>query len=99
MSYGASYRPIFDVANATYLLSFGARFLETWHSPVMYSLAFGEFRRSRGKARGKLVQVEPRMSLTGANADEWIPARVGREGLTALAVAQVIVRERIARNQ
>src|SRR6185295_2664226 len=41
--------PIFDISNATYLISFGARFLETWKSPVMYSLAYGEFRGSRGK--------------------------------------------------
>jgi anaerobic selenocysteine-containing dehydrogenase len=93
MNYGRSVAPIFDISNATYLLSFGARFLETWHSPVMYSLAFGEFRRSSGKARGKFVQVEPRMSLTGANADQWLPAAVGSEGLVALAVAQVIIRE------
>lgn len=97
-SYGREATPIFDIANATYLLSFGARFLETWHSPVMYSLAFGEFRRSRGKARGKFVQVEPRMSMTGANADEWLPATVGSEGLIALAIAQVIIRERLIKD-
>jgi len=94
-SYGGEATPIFDIANASYLLSFGARFLETWHSPVMYSLAFGEFRRSSGKARGKFVQLEPRMSLTGANADEWLPAIVGSEGLIALAIAQVIIREKL----
>src|SRR5206468_3209482 len=33
-----------DIANATYLVSFAARFLETWKSPVMYSQAYGEFR-------------------------------------------------------
>jgi anaerobic selenocysteine-containing dehydrogenase len=90
--------PIFDIANATYLLSFGARFLETWHSPVMYSLAYGEFRRSSapsssGRGRGRFVQVEPRMSLTGANADEWLPAVARSEYLIALAMAQVIIRE------
>lgn len=85
--------PVFDIANATYLLSFGARFLETWHSPVRYSLAYGEFRNSRGKARGRFVQVEPRMSMTAANADEWMPAKPGTEGLVALAIAQVIIRE------
>jgi anaerobic selenocysteine-containing dehydrogenase len=85
--------PTFDIANARYLLSFGARFLETWHSPVMYSRAYGEFRRTGGKARGKLVQIEPRMSLTGANADEWLPAAAGTEGFVALAIAQVIFRE------
>jgi anaerobic selenocysteine-containing dehydrogenase len=92
-SYGAAGTPIFDIANSTYLLSFGARFLETWRSPVMYSLAYGEFRRSAGRARGRFVQVEPRMSLTAANADEWLPAAPGSEGLLALAVAQVILRE------
>ncbi|MGA9774125.1 MAG: molybdopterin-dependent oxidoreductase [Blastocatellia bacterium] len=90
-------QPFFDIANSTYLLSFGARFLETWDSPVMHSLAYGEFRNSRGKARGRFVQVEPRMSLTAANADEWIPARSGMEGLVALALAQVMAREGLSR--
>lgn len=100
VSYGGSdtYAPTFDIANATYLLSFGARFLETWHSPVMYSLAYGEFRRSKGRARGRFVQVEPRMSLTAANADEWLPARTGTEGFVALAIAQVIVRENLIKD-
>jgi anaerobic selenocysteine-containing dehydrogenase len=98
MSYGAFYRPTFDIANATYLLSFGARFLETWHSPVMYSLAYGEFRRSKGRARGKFVQVEPRMSLTAANADEWLSASTGTEGFVALAIAQVIIRENLIKD-
>lgn len=83
--------PLFDIANARYLISFGARFLETWRSPVSDSLAFGEFRRAA--IRGKFVQVEPRMSLTAANADEWLPAAVGTESMVALALAQVIVRE------
>jgi anaerobic selenocysteine-containing dehydrogenase len=96
--YSRNVVPIFDIANATYLLSFGARFLETWHSPVRYSLAYGEFRRSRGKARGRFIQVEPRMSLTGANADEWLPANVGTEGLVALAIAQVIGHEGLAKD-
>jgi menaquinone reductase, molybdopterin-binding-like subunit len=96
-SYSGVSRPVFDIANATFLLSFGARFLETWHSPMMYSLAYGEFRRASGRTRGKFVQIEPRMSLTGANADEWLPAKSGREALVALAIAQVILREGLAK--
>lgn len=101
--------PIYDIANASYLLSFGARFLETWHSPVMYSLAYGEFRRSStpasstpassGRGRGRFVHVEPRMSLTAANADEWLPAVAGSEYILALAMAQVIIREGKVQNQ
>jgi anaerobic selenocysteine-containing dehydrogenase len=96
--YGVSGIPYFDVANATYLISFGARFLETWHSPVMYSLGYGEFRSPAGRGRGKFVHVEPRMSLTAGNADEWVPAAPGSEGLLALAIAQVITREGKARS-
>lgn len=96
--YGSHAVPNFDIANATYLLSFGARFLETWHSPVQYSLAYGEFRRARGRARGKFVQVEPRMSLTAANADEWLPGAIGTESLIALAIVQVIRRENLIKN-
>ncbi|HEX8185628.1 MAG TPA: molybdopterin-dependent oxidoreductase [Blastocatellia bacterium] len=97
-SYGRAVAPIFDIENSTYLLSFGARFLETWQSPVMYSLAYGKFRNSPNRARGKFVQFEPRMSLTAANADEWLPAAAGSEGLIALALAQVIVREGLIKN-
>lgn len=85
--------PIFDISNATYLISFRARFLETWKSPVMYSLAYGEFRGGGGKARGRFVHIEPRMSLTAANADEWVAAAPDTEALFALAMVQVIVRE------
>src|SRR5215471_1424899 len=95
-SYGTGLTPFFDIANARYLVSFGARFLETWHSPVMYSLAYSEFRRrgsARNTPRGKFVQIEQRMSLTAANADEWLPAAPGSEGLVALGMAQVIIRE------
>jgi anaerobic selenocysteine-containing dehydrogenase len=96
--YGRNVVPIFDIANSTYLLSFGARFLETWQSPVMYSLAYGQFRHAANRGRGKFIQFEPRMSLTAANADEWLPAAPGSEGLIALALAQVIVREGLIKN-
>jgi anaerobic selenocysteine-containing dehydrogenase len=91
--YGQRALPVFDIANATYLISFNARFLETWNSPVMYSRAYAEFRQTTGRARGRFVQVEPRMSLTGANADQWLAAKFGTEGLVALAIAQTIIRE------
>ncbi len=41
--------------------------------------------------RGKFVQVESRMSQTGANADEWIPVKPGTEGVLALGLAHVIL--------
>jgi anaerobic selenocysteine-containing dehydrogenase len=39
--------------------------------------------------------VEARMSQTGANADEWVYARPGTEGLLALGIAHVILKEKL----
>jgi menaquinone reductase, molybdopterin-binding-like subunit len=86
--------PTFDLANARFVISFGADFLGTWNSPVAQNAAYGEMRQGRSGVRGKLVQVEARMSLTGASADEWVPIKPGTEGALALGLAHVIVASR-----
>lgn len=91
VSMGLDSVPYYDIGNTKFLLSFGADFLETWVSPVNYSLGYGQLRQGRAGARGKIVQIEPRLSLTGANADEWIPVRPGTEGLLAMGMAYVIL--------
>src|SRR5438445_1810148 len=55
------------------------------------------FDAGRPASMSKFVYVGPRLSLTGMNADEWIAARPGTEGLLALALAQVIVARHLAR--
>ncbi len=87
--------PLFDVANARFILSFGADFLDSGPSPVQYSVAYGQF-RGRQQGRGVLVQIEPRITSTGASADQWIPIKPGTEGVLALGIAQVIVSEGLA---
>ena len=54
---------------------------------------YGHFRQGRTGRRGKLVQVEPRLSITAASADQWIAVRPGTEGVFGLGVAAVIVAE------
>ena len=90
--YGFKGLPHYDIARADLVVSFGADFLGTWRSPTSYSKAYGEFRRGGHGRRGYLIQIEPRMSLTGANADEWLPARPGTEGALALALAAELLR-------
>jgi anaerobic selenocysteine-containing dehydrogenase len=97
LSFGHDQLPTFDLARTSYVVSFGADFLATWNSPVAQNLAYGAMRQGRSGVRGKFVQVEPRMSQTGANADEWVPARPGTEGLVALGLAHVILKERLRR--
>ena len=95
MSFGREQLPTFDLAAARYAISFGADFLGTWNSPVSHTAAFGRMRQGRPGIRGSFVQVEPRMSVTGASADEWVPIRPGTEGLLALGLAHVILRDKL----
>ncbi len=95
LSFGRPQLPTLDLAGANYVISFGADFLGTWNSPVAQAVAYGEMRQGRPGRRGKFVQVEPRISQTGANADEWIPARPGSEGALALGLAHVIMSEKL----
>lgn len=94
-SFGFRQLPTFDLARSRYVLSFGADFLGTWNSPVSHSVAYGAMRQDRPGTRAKFVQVEPRMSQTGANADEWIPAKPGTEGILALGLAHVILADKL----
>ena len=88
--YGQDRLPSFDIQNAHYVLSFGADFLSHWHAPLHYNWQYGEFRGETG-GRGKLVQIEPRFSLTAANADKWVYVNPGTEGVLALAIAKAIL--------
>ena len=89
--FGETRLPYFDLANTNYLVSFGADYLGNWLSPVHHGLGFGRSRQGRGDHRGRFVQVEPRMTLSGAAADEWIPANPGTEGILALGMANRLV--------
>ena len=85
--------PAYDLENARYILSFSSDLLESYWSPVQALSAYGYFRRGRPDQRGKLVQIEPRLSITAIKADEWIPIQPGTEGILALGIAHMIIRE------
>jgi menaquinone reductase, molybdopterin-binding-like subunit len=96
LSFGRAALPTFDLGRADYVISFGADFLGAWNSSVAQSIGYGEMRQGRPGRRAKFVQVESRMSQTGANTDEWIPCRPGMEGVLALGIAHVILSEKLA---
>lgn len=87
ISFGREQLATFDLSRARFVISFGADLLGTWNSVVSQNAAYGEMRQGRPGIRGKLVQVESRMTATGAAADEWVPAKPGTEGVLALALA------------
>src|SRR5204862_6119508 len=100
MAFGTASLPSYDFGNAKYLISFGADFLDTWLSPVEFQNGFSQahaFDAGRPASMAKFVFVGPRLSLTGMNADAWLAAKPGTEGLPALAMAQVIIPQHLAR--
>jgi anaerobic selenocysteine-containing dehydrogenase/Fe-S-cluster-containing dehydrogenase component len=92
-TFGIDAVPRYDFAAARCVIAFGADFLETFVSPVAQARGFAAMRAKRDDGGGHLVTVEPRLSTTGASADEWVAARPGSEFALALGLAHVIVEE------
>ena len=92
IAFGQDVVPHYQLGDARLIVSFGADFLETWLSPVEYG---GDFARATAVdsagSKGRFVAVTPRLSLTGLNADEWLPIQPGSEAAVALAMAGHIV--------
>ncbi|RME83502.1 MAG: molybdopterin oxidoreductase [Zetaproteobacteria bacterium] len=86
----------YRIDKAALVVSFGADFLGPWLHPVHFARQYARFREP---PRGALVVVESKMTLTGANADRWIPVRPGGEAFLALALMKLLAAdaERAAR--
>ena len=80
-------QPVYHVNKAKVIFSLGADLVGASDSPVHFATQYAEFRNA---PRGVLIQAEPSMSLTGANADTWLPVRPGTEIALLLGVANVL---------
>ena len=76
-AYGVAW-PRMNFAEAKFILSIGADFLEGWGASVPQQLDFADARAKLENAP-RFVYVGPRRSLTGLNADQWIPCAPGAE--------------------
>jgi len=83
-------RPLIGAVEAKYILFFGWNPLSAtkWsHLPRIIT---------RGIENGaKMVVVDPYFSYTANKAQEWIPIRPGTDGAMALAMAHVIIKNRL----
>jgi len=98
--FGKELKATYRIDRAQVLLSLGADFLETWHSPVELTRQFAAFHtpvRDGEKARlGLAYYVGPRMSLTAAKCDQFFACRPGFEAAVVLAMLRVIVGQGLA---
>ena len=58
--------------------------------------AYAYLRQGRPGKKAKIIQVEPRFSITASRSDKWIPIKPGTEGLLALGIAYVIIKESLS---
>ncbi|MBI3291808.1 MAG: molybdopterin-dependent oxidoreductase [Elusimicrobia bacterium] len=93
--HGFSEGLFYDLANANLVVSFGWDWLQAFPSPIEAQRAYAELRRGRPERRARILHIEPRLSTTAAKADEWFAIRPGTEGVLALGVAHVLVKERL----
>jgi len=96
--FGWSGQPVYDLANAHFVLGVGADFLGGWTSPVYYTRQYGAFRQGRSEVRGRLVHAESRLSITASAADRWLPVRPGTEPQFLAAVGRILLDSKLARN-
>ena len=94
--YGWDGIPVYEIQDATFVLSVGADFLGGWVSPVLYSRRYGHMRQGRPELRGRLFHAESRFSLTAWNADRWLPVWPGGELGLVLAIGHVLVADELA---
>jgi molybdopterin-containing oxidoreductase family iron-sulfur binding subunit len=91
--FGVASVPVFDLSQADLVVDFGSDFLESGLSPTEHARQLSEARDVQAHPDGgaRLVSIGPRLSMTVGNAEEWLAARPGTEGIVALALARVAI--------
>ncbi len=91
--HGAGGRLVYDLANASFVLSLDSGLLEAPSGTMNLHRNFADMRA----AGGRFVHAGPRLGVTGSKADAWLPIRPGTLGVLALGVAHMLIKEGYSR--
>lgn len=94
-THGTRGRVVHDLTNADLLLSLDSGLLEASVNTMSLHRAFAEMR----SAGGYFIHAGPRLGVTGAKADEWLPIRPATAGVFALGIAHMLIKEGYARTE
>ena len=84
--------PTYHLDKSDFILSFAADFLETWVSPVSFAVQFARMHSYQGgSGMNRMVYVGPRLSMTAANADDFLQVPPGYERIVAASMLKIIV--------
>jgi len=86
-------RLAYDLENARCVLSFGCDLLQGWGTPAYTLRVFGQWHDSNRERMSSVIHFGPRLSVSAARADEWVPTRAGTWAAVALGLAYVLVSE------
>lgn len=76
-----------DLKHSKLLLNFGANYYEGEQASRWL-----DWQTAQSRDQGlKTIVVEPRLSVTAAKADEWVPVRPGKDPVLLLAMAKVLI--------
>jgi len=89
--FGRNEIPHFAIDQAELLLNFGADFMESWLNPMLLTRNYTQMHAGLKEVKGKYIHISPYLSLTGANADEWISCPPGQEYAIALALCRMLL--------
>jgi anaerobic selenocysteine-containing dehydrogenase len=88
--FGSADLPAYSLADADAIFCFNHDLFGPGLSQTRYGVEYGSFRNQAHGKRGFLAVLEPRMSLTGAKADLWLPVKPGSEALVAQAMIRIM---------
>ncbi|MCA9491860.1 MAG: hypothetical protein KC621_18135, partial [Myxococcales bacterium] len=93
MVFGTRFLPRYDLAGASYVLSFGANVLGGWGGTRLQS-DFAIARNPNGDhVIARYAHVSPYRDQSAANADDWFAVTPGSEVLVARAVAKLVAQK------
>ncbi len=78
----------YDIMNTRYVILWGADPVAANRQVSYYMSKWGEL-----LDRAHVVVIDPRLSVSAAKADEWLPIKPGEDGALASAIAHVILTE------
>lgn len=87
---GRAELPLYPLEKHDFVFSVGSNFLHENYAPTRVGWAYGRFRKTPGKLRGRMVSASVRQNPTDACADHWVPLSPGSESAFLAAVGTAV---------
>jgi len=92
LAYGIAAMPRAELNQAKLIVGIGADFLDIGTSLIYYTRTYTDGHAFQGDGKGRHVQFESTMTLTGGRADERVTIPPGSETLTALLLTKALLK-------